>query len=73
MDDDDILAILTSDIDEVDIPELGVRTSRRGDLAAFWDGYRAGRAGEKIGDVTHYDEPSIYKRAHERGRKSRNE
>lgn len=70
MDDDDILAILT---DEVEIPELGVRTRRGSDLAAFWDGYRAGRAGEKIGEVMHYDEPSIYKRAHERGRKSRNE
>lgn len=68
---DEILDILTRD--DIEIPELGIRTSRRGDLAAFWDGFRAGQRGEPTGDVTIYDEPSVYRRAHARGVISRKE
>ena len=67
----DILAILRDDL--VWIPELKIHTSKRGDLAAFWDGFRAGQAGADIPGELEYDEPGVYRRAHERGRVSRNQ
>lgn len=72
----DILAILGAEVPELDdgfieIPELNIRTSRRSDLAAFWDGYRDGQMGHPRKVRPDYDEPSIYRRAHARGVVSR--
>lgn len=74
----EILAILGADVPELDdglieIPELNVRASPRGALAAFWDGYRDGRAGRKRMVNPPYDEPGVYRRAHARGVSSRKE
>lgn len=63
---DEILDILGGE-ELVDIPELNIRTRARGDLAAFWDGYRDGRAGRPRIVNPPYDEPSVYRRAHARG------
>lgn len=68
---DDLLAILQGD--KVQIPELNITTSRRGALAAFWDGYRDGRDGLKRKVNPDYEEPAIYRRAHARGVVSRKE
>ena len=71
----DILAILGAEEVEptIEIEELNIRTRARGDLAAFWDGYRDGRAGTPRKVNPDYDEPSIYRRAHARGVVSRKE
>ncbi len=65
----DIIAILTGGRD---IPELGIAVPVTSDLAAFFDGYQAGQRGEPVPKILEYDEPSIYRRAHERGRVFRN-
>lgn len=72
----EILAILGAEVPELDdgfieIPELNIRTSRRSDLAAFWDGYRDGQRGHPRKVRPDYDEPSVYRRAHARGVVSR--
>jgi hypothetical protein len=66
---DDILAILTGGRH---IPELSLHVDPRGDLAAFWDGYGAGRAGDPLPKILDYRDPSVFKRAHARGRVLRN-
>ena len=74
-DDEDILAILTGVVEDdgIEIPELGVRVARDGDLAAFWDGIKAGRAGDPIPSDLNYVNPSVYRHAHQRGVVSRKE
>ena len=72
----DILAILGAEVPELDdgfinIPELGIATRARGDLAAFWDGYRDGQRGHPRKVRPDYDEPSVYRRAHACGVVSR--
>ena len=57
----------------VHIPELGITTSSRGDLAAFWAGYRAGRLGSPIPKNIPFDDTSIFRRAYKRGSDSRKE
>lgn len=74
----EILAILGAEEPELEehmvkIPELNLTTRARGDLAAFWDGYRDVRAGRPRRVNPPYDEPSIYRRAHARGVSSRKE
>jgi hypothetical protein len=68
-----ISEILARGDDRVFIPELGLRVQARGDLAAFWAGHRAGRAGEPLPKNIEYDDPAIYRRAHKAGVSSRKE
>lgn len=65
----DILGAEEAELEEpmVEIPELNLTVRARGDIAAFWNGYRDGRAGRPRRVNPPYDEPSIYRRAHARG------